>query len=60
MKNKITITKTDFELAIKTVIEKSMANPHFSHPESTMLYTLGGSVFAREVMRILFGEEEDT
>lgn len=61
MKDEITITRADFHTAIQTVMQRNMEDPHFEgHPEARMLYSLGGATFAREVMRVLFGEEDKT
>ena len=61
MKDEVTITRADFHTAIQMTMQKNMEDPHFvGHPESAMLYSMGGAVFAREVMKILFGEEDET
>lgn len=59
MKDEITITKADFDTAIKTMLQKNMEDPRFSeHPVGAFAYTMGGAVFAREVMMTLFEEDK--
>ena len=61
MKDEITITRADFNTAIQMTMQKNMTDPHFEgHPEAGMLYSLGGATFAREVMKVLFEEEDET
>ena len=61
MKNEVTITKDDFNAAISATMQNNMKDPHFEgHLESAMIYVMGGATFAREVMKILFGEEDKT
>lgn len=60
MKGEIAITRADFNAAIETVMQRSMEDPHFEgHPEARMIYSMGGAVFAKEVMWVLFGDKEE-
>lgn len=61
MKDEITITRADFNTAISATMQKNMKDPQFEgHLEAAMVYVMGGATFAREVMRVLFGEEDKT
>ena len=59
MRNEVTITRADFNAAIQKVVQKSIEDPNWEgNASSVMLYALGGSVFAKEVERVLFEEDE--
>lgn len=56
----ILITKEDFNNAIQKNMEAQLRSPQFKgHTEAAMIYAMGGIVFAREVMNILFEEVQN-
>lgn len=55
----IMVTEEDFDRAITMNMVKSINDPHFEgHPETAMVYSMGGVAFAKQVKNILFGKEE--
>lgn len=55
----ITITKEDFANAISQVTLDTLKDPKFEDkPEASMLFCLGGMAFAKQIMMVLFNEEE--